>query len=67
MLTEAKTIDHSKLLSRKAGLRVVAIWFLQRNDLTQYSLAEVVYDATPRRKVSQRMSNRGNAARCMVF
>jgi hypothetical protein len=39
MLQEAKTTDYMKLLSTEAGLRAVTKWFLQRDVLTQFSLA----------------------------
>jgi hypothetical protein len=50
MLSEAKTTDYMKLLSMEAGLRAVTKWFLQRDVLTQFSLARTMDDAKPRRR-----------------
>lgn len=50
MLSEAKTTDYIKLLSTEAGLRAVTKWFLQRDVLTQFSLARTMDDAKPRRR-----------------
>ena len=50
MLSEAKATDHTKLLSTEAGLRAVTRWFLQRDILTQFSLARIMDDAKPRRR-----------------
>ena len=49
MLSEAKTTDYTKLLSTEAGLRAVTKWFLERDVLTQFSLARTMDDAKPRR------------------
>jgi len=51
MLSEAKTTNNTKLLSTEAGLRAVTKWFLQRDVLTQFSLARTMDDAKPRRRV----------------
>jgi hypothetical protein len=48
--SEAKTTDYTKLLSMEAGLRAVTRWFLQRDILTQLSLARIMDDAKPRRR-----------------
>jgi hypothetical protein len=50
MLSEAKTTDYTKLLSTEAGLRAVTRWFLQRDILTQFSLARTMDDGKPRRR-----------------
>lgn len=50
MLAEAKTTDFTKLLSTEAGLRAVTRWFLQRDVLTQFSLARTMDEAKPRRR-----------------
>jgi hypothetical protein len=50
MLSEAKTTDYTKLLSTEAGLRAVTRWFLQRDILTQFSLARTTDYAKPRRR-----------------
>lgn len=50
MLAEAKTTDYTKLLSTEAGLRAVTRWLLQRDILTQFSLARTSDDAKPRRR-----------------
>ncbi|KAM0703952.1 hypothetical protein Q7P35_008958 [Cladosporium inversicolor] len=50
MLSEAKTTDYTKLLSTEAGLRAVTRWFLQRDILTQFSLARIMDYAKPRRR-----------------
>jgi hypothetical protein len=50
MLSEAKTTDYTKLLSTEAGLRAVTRWFLQRDILTQFSLARTMDDRKPRRR-----------------
>jgi hypothetical protein len=50
MLLEAKTTDYIKLLLTEAGLRAVTKWFLQRDILTQLSLARTMDDAKPRRR-----------------
>jgi hypothetical protein len=48
MLLEAKTTDYTKLLSTEAGLRVVTKWFLERDVLTQFSLARTIDGTKPR-------------------
>jgi hypothetical protein len=50
MLSEARTTDYTKLLSAEIGLRAVTRWFLQRDSLTQFSLARIMDDAKPRRR-----------------
>ena len=50
MLSEAKTTDYIKPLSADAGLRAVTKWFLERDFLTQFSLARRMDDANPRRR-----------------
>jgi hypothetical protein len=50
MLSEAKTTDYIKPLSADAGLRAVTKWFLERDFLTQFSLARRMDDAKPRRR-----------------
>jgi hypothetical protein len=50
MLLEAKTTDYTKLLSTEAGFRAVTKWFLQRDVLTQFSLARRLDNAKPRRR-----------------
>jgi hypothetical protein len=50
MLAEAKTTDYIRLLSTEAGLRAVTRWFLQRDVLTQFSLARTMSDTKPRRR-----------------
>lgn len=40
----------TKLLSTEAGLRAVTRWFLQRDILTQFSLARISDDAKTRRR-----------------
>jgi hypothetical protein len=50
MLSKAKTTDYMKLLSTEAGLRAVTKWFLQRDVLTQFSLARTMDNAKPRRR-----------------
>jgi hypothetical protein len=50
MLSEAKTTDYTKLLSTEAGLRAVTRWFLQRDILTQFSLARMIDYAKSRRR-----------------
>jgi hypothetical protein len=50
MLLEAKTTDYTKLLSTEAGLCAVTRWFLQRDMLTQFSLARIMDYAKPRRR-----------------
>jgi hypothetical protein len=42
--------DYTTLLSTEEGLRVVTTWFLQRDILTQFSLARTMNDAKPRRR-----------------
>jgi hypothetical protein len=67
MLSEAKTTDYTKLLSTEAGLRAVTRWFLQRDILTQFSLARITDCAKPRRRgrthSAQRSSSGTTAAR----
>jgi hypothetical protein len=48
MLSEAKTRNYVQLLSTEAGLRAVTKWFLQRDVLTQFSLARTMDNAKPR-------------------
>jgi hypothetical protein len=50
MLSEAKTTDYTKLLSTEAGLRAVTRWFLQRDILTQLSLARTMDVVNLRRR-----------------
>lgn len=50
MLAEAKTTDYTNLLSTEAGLRAVTRWFLQRDILTQFSLARTMNDVKPGRR-----------------
>jgi len=50
MLSEAKTTDYTKLLSTEAGLRAVTKWFLERDVLTQFSLARTMDDVRSRRR-----------------
>jgi hypothetical protein len=50
MLAEAKTTDYIRLLSMEAGVRAVTRWFLQRDALTQFSLARTMSDTKPRRR-----------------
>jgi hypothetical protein len=50
MLPEAKTTDYTKLLSTEAVLRAVTRWFLQRDVITQSSLARTMSDVKPRRR-----------------
>jgi hypothetical protein len=50
MLLEAKTTDYTKLLSTEAGLHAVMRWFLQRDILTQFSLARTIDDRKLRRR-----------------
>ena len=50
MLSEVKTIDYTKLLSTEAGLRAVTKWFLERDVLTQFSLARRMDTAKSRRR-----------------
>ena len=53
MLSEAKTTDYTKLLSTEAGLRAVTKWFLERDVLTQFSLARTM-DGTKSRPRGRR-------------
>lgn len=48
MLLEGKTTDYTKLLSTEAGLRAVTKWFLERDVLTQFSLARTMDATKPR-------------------
>lgn len=48
MLSEAKTTEYTKLLSMEAGLRAVTKWFLERDVLTQFSLARTMDGTKPR-------------------
>jgi hypothetical protein len=50
MLSEAKSTDCTKLLSTEARVRTVTRWFLQRDILTQFSLARITDYAKPRRR-----------------
>lgn len=50
MIAEANTSDYAKLLSTEAGLPAVTRSFLQRDILTQFSLARTPDDAKPRRR-----------------
>jgi hypothetical protein len=59
MLSEAKTTDYTRLLSTEAGLRAVTRWFLQRDILTQFSLARIMDDAKPGRNRGEEGEGRG--------
>lgn len=48
MLLEAKTTDYTELLSTEAALRAVTGWFLQKDIITQFSLARIMDDVKPR-------------------
>lgn len=50
MLSEAKMVDYTRLLSIEAGLRAVTRWFLQRDIPTQFSLARVTDYEKPRQR-----------------
>jgi hypothetical protein len=50
MLSEAKMSDYTKLLAMGAGLRAVTKWFLQRDVLSQFSLARIMDYAKPGRR-----------------
>lgn len=54
MLAEAKkkrkNPDFTRLSSTEAGLRAVTRWLLQRDVLTQFSLARTMAETKPRRR-----------------